>query len=348
MQIEAPTVEVISNMDNLKSYKVGFDDSSDMIAEGLSKMLYPDPIRAICREISINARDSHVEAGCPDIPIEIYLPGDYFIVKDYGPGMSPERINEVYRWLGRSNKRSDNRQVGGFGIGSKTPWAVSEQFLIITIVEGIKYTYNAAINKEKLTREVILISQQETNEPNGTTIKVPIKFLDRQLYKGAVLATTAFWPVKPKIYNQYGAEVPDLGYRPAIEDKNWSVYTGTTGGVNVLVGYVPYQDYQFSIPNKVILKMPVGSVDLSLSRDSLRYTQKTNDAIKAALAAYYADIFDKAQADISTVEKFNEVVTIIDSLPKPQAGVFEKDWIWKGFKFKYPLTDPIHIYELRL
>ena len=40
----------------------------------LRSQIYSDKIMAVIREIAVNAIDSHVEAGCPDRPIEVTLP----------------------------------------------------------------------------------------------------------------------------------------------------------------------------------------------------------------------------------------------------------------------------------
>lgn len=342
MKLEVPTISVNSNLD-CPSYSMKLDNDSYFLFENLRKTLYKDPVRAICREITSNALDANREAGRANNPVRIKLPGDYLEVSDDGPGISPDRIENVYCYYGRSTKTDDNNMIGAYGLGAKSPFSICEAFFIITVFDGIKYQYLASI--DDFRGSIKLLSQNETNESSGTTIKVPIRYTDRILFKNAMLNATAFWKVKPKIYNQYGAEIPDLGYKPSIDDEKWAIFTTNIGNVNLLVGNIPYSDYDHNIPNKVVLKLKIGEIDLDLSREAPRYTQKTHDAIKAALAAYYTDIFDKAQADISTVEKFSDVVTIIDSLPKPQAGVFEKEWTWQGFKFKYPLTEPIHIYE---
>ena len=53
----------------------------------LSSTIYEDKIKAPIRELSTNAYDAHVEAGCPDKPFEVHLPNAIdpeFRVRDYG------------------------------------------------------------------------------------------------------------------------------------------------------------------------------------------------------------------------------------------------------------------------
>src|SRR3990167_11091337 len=97
---------------------------SDMgiVFDILRNKLYSNKILAICREISCNARDAHREIGTPNRPIEITIPTNQdknFRVKDYGVGISPERMNNIFIKYAASTKRNDNSQTGGFGIGAK-------------------------------------------------------------------------------------------------------------------------------------------------------------------------------------------------------------------------------------
>ena len=55
----------------------------------LSDQLYSNKIRAVIRELSTNAYDSHVDAGNGDKPFEVHLPSNMeptFSVRDYGTG----------------------------------------------------------------------------------------------------------------------------------------------------------------------------------------------------------------------------------------------------------------------
>jgi len=65
----------------------------------LSDTLYQDKIGSMVREVSCNARDSHVAAGKADVPFEIHLPDNFepwFSVKDYGLGLSHEDVKNVF------------------------------------------------------------------------------------------------------------------------------------------------------------------------------------------------------------------------------------------------------------
>src|SRR5271163_3034575 len=104
-----------------------------MIFDILRSKMYSNPILAICREITSNARDAHREVGKANVPIHIQLPSNLqpeYRIKDYGPGISPDRMLNIFIKYTASTKRDDNIQTGGFGLGAKTPFAYSDQFLV--------------------------------------------------------------------------------------------------------------------------------------------------------------------------------------------------------------------------
>ena len=66
-----------------------------------------------------------------------------FYIKDFGIGMTEEEIIKVFGTYGASNKRNDNTQIGGLGLGAKTPFAYKENgrmFTVESCKNGIKST----------------------------------------------------------------------------------------------------------------------------------------------------------------------------------------------------------------
>ena len=99
----------------------------------LSSTIYEDKIKAPIRELSTNAYDAHVEAGCPDKPFEVHLPNAIdpeFRVRDYGVSMSHEDVMSLYTTYFGSNKRNSNSLNGCLGLGSKSPFAYTNQFWV--------------------------------------------------------------------------------------------------------------------------------------------------------------------------------------------------------------------------
>ena len=194
--------------DDFKSMDFGIR-SCDMgiILETLRSKMYKNPIGAICREIASNSRDANREVGKSKLPIRIQIDKDMFnpgettlSFIDDGPGIDEERVAEIFVNYGASTKRGTNRLTGAFGFGSKTPFAYSDSFSVVTKVDGMKYIYVAAI-EENNTGKIYLFNKVETNEPNGTAIVIPIKKEDIQIFESECVKATWFWEPKPQYIN---------------------------------------------------------------------------------------------------------------------------------------------------
>jgi hypothetical protein len=174
-------------------------ENQGMIFDILRNKMYSNPILAICREITCNARDAHREIGSFNRPIQVYLPNqaDPFLkIKDFGPGISPERISNIFIKYAASTKRNDNIQTGGFGLGAKTPFSYSDSFNIVTCHNGIKYEYICFIDETKIGK-ISLLSEENTSEPNGTEIVIPVKSSDFVNFNIAIEQVTRHWSVRP-------------------------------------------------------------------------------------------------------------------------------------------------------
>lgn len=108
----------------------------------LSASLYSDGPRAMVREILCNAWDAHIAAGCTDIPVQVTIDDLGVTFRDFGFGIHPDRIEGTYCTYGASTKTEDGRVTGGFGLGSKAPFAVTEHFEVTSFHQGTKTIYN--------------------------------------------------------------------------------------------------------------------------------------------------------------------------------------------------------------
>lgn len=121
-------IGTINNNDNVniagdfESIEAGMDSSSlPFILEMLSKNFYSNAIGSICREITSNCFDSHIEAKVEDavvITMGNNEEGEFISFKDVGVGLSTERIKKVFMKYFTSTKRNSNEQIGGFGLTS--------------------------------------------------------------------------------------------------------------------------------------------------------------------------------------------------------------------------------------
>ena len=303
-----------------------------LLLEYLRSNIYKNPIQALTREIASNARDAHREVHADpnnpttrETPIQITFPNEWcsnFQVQDWGPGISPDRMSNIFTQFGNSTKRDDNDETGGFGLGCKTPFAYGDSFTVTTVHEGIKYHYSAILDGG--AGKMVLMSQEETNEPSGTIVSVPVRQDDWDAFIQYTILATALWDVKPVL----------RGRTPIPEYPNIETYFGGDGwvlantesvraipgldsGAYAVVDGIPYKiesysmgDYDYKLYAAFACSFHfdfgVGELDLAPSRDHLRYTKKTKALILERINTAKAELQAQIQEKITNAPSYYE------------------------------------------
>ena len=147
---------------------------SAFMAELLSKKLYRNPTLAVIRELISNAIDV---SGCNiDIQAPSFLEPT-FVVRDYGTGLSRDDIMTLYTTYGESTKRDTNSVIGGFGVGSKSPFALTDTFTVTSRYKGERTDY--VCYKDKGFPRIREVCSAHTDEPDGLEVRVPIEDIQR-------------------------------------------------------------------------------------------------------------------------------------------------------------------------
>lgn len=292
-------------------------EDQGMIFDILRNKMYSNPILAICREISCNARDAHREVGIAKTPIHIHLPNNlepYFKIQDFGPGISPDRMSNVFIKYTASTKRSDNVQTGGFGLGAKTPFSYSDSFSIITIHNGIKYNYNCVIDETRVGK-IILATQTPTKERNGTEIMIPVlpkNFLDFATYTERACR---HWDVKPVIN---GGTIRWQENKIILEGDKWAIAAsdGRDGTARMIIDGIEYPLDLSALRNYAdtklidaaegifIMYFGVGELSLAASRESIFLDERTKGIIRDRLEAIRIALRSKA---VEKIESFPDL-----------------------------------------
>lgn len=165
-----------TNIENSSKFEIKADAA---MFELLSKKLYTNPVRAVIRELVSNAIDANIAAGANE-QIIVHLPNaleDSFYVKDFGIGMDENELLSVFTY-GGSLKRNSNDQIGGLGVGAKSPFSIVNCFTVESNKNGTKIFASCFIEKDGIPRFKIL-SKEKSNE-SGTKISfnVPEKYFD--------------------------------------------------------------------------------------------------------------------------------------------------------------------------
>lgn len=146
----------------------------------LADSTYSNKIGSPIRELMTNAVDSHIAAKS-NRAIDVHIPTYnelYFSIRDYGEGLSFEALTKVYTTYGESTKSDSNDFNGCMGIGSKSPFAYAKSFTTISYYNGKKYI---CLNSKDEDNNPIfsVLSESDTDEPNGLEIKYKVNSSDR-------------------------------------------------------------------------------------------------------------------------------------------------------------------------
>jgi len=275
----------------------------------LREKMYRYPIDAICREVASNSRDANREVGKDFIPIRIvvsdnpYLEGTCVNFEDDGPGISPDRMQEIFMNYGASTKRDTNTQTGGFGLGAKSPFAYAKSFTVETVFDGVRYIYMAAVKDGNRGRMILLHQEDDMTAGTGTRVTIPVERGDLQKFEDACVTYTCLWEPVPEYINfsyqdevsQYKITAEECGVALVTEKKMFSsldLIRGTR--VGVLLDGIPYPlddfDSTFSSfrsrmqkylengdgGNYMFFRCDPGEVSITPNRESLHYDEKTN------------------------------------------------------------------------
>ena len=261
----------------------------------LSSSLYANKIRAIIRELSCNAIDSHMAAGKPDIPFDIHLPNSlepWFSIRDYGVGMSHDQVTDVYTTYFESTKSDSNDFIGALGLGSKTPFSYTDNFSVTSIKDGWKGIYTAFINESGVP-SIALMSVSTTEDCNGVEIRFSVNDnYDFGKFRNEAKEVYTHFKLIPNVLGFNEFQPGEVNYKdrdvvPGIH------YVGTYNSYAVMGNIA----YPISIPNAesclgdlagllrcgLEIHFDIGELDFQPSREGLSYIPQTISAIKDKL-----------------------------------------------------------------
>lgn len=141
----------------------------------LSSTLYTDQPQAVVREVVCNAWDSHKASGITERPVDVTINNTHLIIRDYGAGIPPEKMGEIYCTYGKSTKKDSTNQTGGFGLGSKAPFAYTNHFTVTVHYNGTKSIWAISRGSEDTNGmpDARIIMQVPTDE-TGVEVSIPI------------------------------------------------------------------------------------------------------------------------------------------------------------------------------
>lgn len=333
-----------------ESQSFGIGDPS-VVIEILRNRLYEHKIRTLVQEYMSNARDAHREVG-QKRRIEVVAPTQFeptFKVRDFGPGISPDRMANVFVLYGASTKRANNTQTGGFGIGAKSAWSYADGFIIVSTVDGTRRTYHAHVGASNVG-QLDLLDTTQTDEPNGCEIQIAVNPRDISEFNSSIQRACYFWNAdeRPVLKN---VTLPEA--LTAYELGNLSIIPSNASLPSFLNGYgrqdlliidgIVYNlnrdimdkveqlnNLRHELQGSMIIRIPNGLVQVSASREKLDDSEFTRKGLAKIGTKLLTDVkkhvADKVAA-INTVKGFVETYHGMFRYFVMQSSEY------KGFKF---------------
>lgn len=328
----------------------------------LSSTLYQNKIGSIVREVSCNAMDAHSAAGKRDVPFIIHLPNDlepYFSVKDTGVGLSHENISIVYTNVFRSTKDESNDEIGGFGLGSKTPFCYTDNFNITSVYNGTKRHYSAIIQPDgqPFTFE---LACETTDDPNGVEVSIPVASKDYRQFGIEVFNQLQFFAVKPTIVNgsiefkSHDEILFDLDSVKIVKnpsgayDRTWIIQGGVGYPLDygLILDIVKSDDLSKFINmmrhnNTTLMYFNIGEIEVTASREGISYDARTKHNIVDKFRSIYSQLYTKFETQLDALSNdWQRALLVKDS------GTLGRHLLAKNNKWKLPTFNNRMIFNL--
>lgn len=262
---------------------------------------YANKPLAIMRELVANGVDAHKAAGRPDRPVEVQLPTPFdptCRIRDFGTGMHHDFVMGPFMaYTDGSTKDGNDEAIGGFGIGSKSPFAYVDQYNLRSVYDGVVSVYTLFKDEDGIPA-IGLLGQTKTDEPNGVEVSFPVEDADMETFAVAAQEALQYFMPLPIVVNGT-LNPPDYSY----VGNGWAMRS-KGGELGVIMGGVRYPvsasslEYSLRHDNRLSplltygldLTLPIGACGVAMSREQLSYIPKTSAGIRAALEAVIDDV----------------------------------------------------------
>ena len=315
----ATSSPVITNITSAPSrFKIKASAKAFKILSGF----YSEPILAIPRELGANAWDSHVKSGNTKTMFEVHAPNQlepWFSVRDFGTGLSPEDVDQIYTTYFESTKTNENDSDGCMGLGSKTPFNYTDNFNVTSWFHGKKYVYNCFID-ETGSPNIMHVATENSTEHNGLEVKFGVKLTDVTMWVDKINRAYAPFRNRPSIK---GAVITYPTRNYLYQGKHWG-YRKEEGyyshGCNAFMGNYCYpvtvsalrtairasSDNYYALEHalergKLDLFFEIGELEVAPNKEQLQY-EDNNSTTVAIIAAATKAIEELKEMALKNVE----------------------------------------------
>lgn len=332
MKIEQTANDVVlSNVTDQGEFRIKNSAKAFSI---LSSGLYSNKIKAIVRELSCNAWDSHKEAGKEDVPFECHLPTviePYFSIKDFGIGLDDKGVTQIYTTYFESTKSDSNDYIGALGLGSKSPFSYTDNFTVTAIKDGMSRIYTAYINDQGVPA-IALMAESETEDGNGVEVSFPVICQsDFSRFNNEAVEVYRWFPVFPTLtgkqidLERHAYQEKDIAPGIHVSVNNSRTCRAVQGNIayriNIPGELDDFEHLQHVMAAALVIEFEIGELDVAANREELSYIPLTLNNIKKKLEIAAEAMSDFVQKEVDAISGPWEKMLRLNELVKTK--VFE-------------------------
>ena len=333
MQLKTAPNVVSNTLPNTTQYSIKASAKAFKI---LSDGLYSDKIAAPIRELSTNAYDAHVAKGNINTPFDVHLPSvaePWFSIRDYGIGMSKQELQTTYTTYFDSNKTHSNDFVGCMGLGSKTPFTLSDAFTVTSVKNGKKTTVINYLDED--VPNFSIISEEDTDEASGTEIKfTPTEANTYDKLRESAQRILGYFDVTPNLTIGSTKEEVKVPTK-RLEGKDWYYVDSQLAHSDsiILMGNVAYpfnfcdvsddfekkygwsNTYEYRrLVSNLVFRVPIGNLDITASREEIGWTSEGREYMVNFVERVNNEIKDIMNEQLNDCENFWDARILFNSM----------------------------------
>ena len=333
MQLRTAPNVVSNTLPNTTQYSIKASAKAFKI---LSDGLYSDKIAAPIRELSTNAYDAHVAKGNINTPFDVHLPSvaePWFAIRDYGIGMSKQELQTTYTTYFDSNKTHSNDFVGCMGLGSKTPFTLSDAFTVTSVKDGKKTTVINYLDED--VPNFSIISEEDTDEASGTEIKfTPTEANTYDKLRESAQRILGYFDVTPNLTIGSTKEEVKVPTK-RLEGKDWYYVDSQLAHSDsiILMGNVAYpfnfcdvsddfekkygwsNTYEYRrLVSNLVFRVPIGNLDITASREEIGWTSEGREYMVNFVERVNNEIKDIMNEQLNECENFWDARILFNSM----------------------------------
>ena len=355
--------------------------------EVMSSTIYTNKVRAVIREISCNARDAQDDAGCLDKKFKVQLPTSLDATasfRDFGKGLDDHEVRGryvceecghtepadsdisdccvctnklnfkpgIYNTYFLSTKRDKETAVGCLGLGTKSPFSLSDTFKVESFHDGRHRTYKCYMSAENAP-DIMLLTDVETDEPSGLKVSLNVDSSDFYKFETEAINVFQFFDNVPEINKQEVYQQIEHRKAQYVINGDGYHFTGKTGQTYAVMGSVAYEIPSEYINLEGYIEFPLsdkdgfGTLKFNPGREYLSIDENTEknlkDRISKVMSGLAYDMFKSIRALDGKFERAKK----LDGLKLGIFGSLDSESKNRLNFFKMPLrkADPFLVFE---